>query len=317
LKIHFDLDNISNLPIAAVTTGTFDGVHLGHHTIINRLKEAAQAIGGESVLLTFYPHPRLVLFPLDTEIKLLNSQQEKEFLLSKTGIDHLVVLPFTKEFSRLTSLDFVRNILVNKLHAKKLVIGYDHHFGRNREGSFEHLVEFGPMYGFEVEEIPALDVDHVAISSSKIRKALEEGDLQTANTFLGYPYFITGKVIKGKQLGNSIGFPTANIVIEDAYKLIPANGVYAVKIKYNHGIYNGMMNIGINPTVSESKSIKIEVNIFDFNENIYNKEIVIELYTKLRDEQKFENVQQLINQLEQDKMHAVLQLNQYSKNENL
>jgi len=214
VKIHYDIESIPALNITAVTTGTFDGVHLGHKIIIERLIAAARTIGGESVLLTFYPHPRIVLFPDDNQIKMLNTPIEKENLLQASGIDHLVVIPFTKEFSRLSSLEFVRNILSNTLKAKKLVIGYDHHFGRNREGSFAHLLEFGSLYGFQVEEIPAQDIDHVAISSSKIRQALASGDLNTANSYLGYEYNITGKVIKGKQLGRTIGYPTANIEIK-------------------------------------------------------------------------------------------------------
>jgi riboflavin kinase/FMN adenylyltransferase len=305
VKIHYDIESIPALNTTAVTTGTFDGVHLGHKIIIERLIAAARTIGGESVLLTFYPHPRMVLFPDDDQIKMLNTPLEKENLLQASGIDHLVVIPFTKEFSRLSSLEFVRNILSNTLKAKKLVIGYDHHFGRNREGSFAHLLEFGSLYGFQVEEIPAQDIDHVAISSSKIRQALASGDLNTANSYLGYEYSITGKVIKGKQLGRTIGYPTANIEINDNYKLIPAIGVYAVKIKYALNIYNGMLSIGKNPTVTENGPLTIEVNIFDFDLEIYHKQITVYFYKKLRDEEKYDSINQLKSQLAIDKENAL------------
>jgi riboflavin kinase/FMN adenylyltransferase len=305
VKIHYELDSISSLKHTAVTTGTFDGVHLGHKTIIERLIAAAKNIDGESVLLTFYPHPRMVLFPDDNQIKMLNTALEKEQLLQACGIDHLVVIPFTKEFSRLSSLEFVRNILSNTLKAKKLVIGYDHHFGRNREGSFAHLLEFGSLYGFEVEEIPAQDIDHVAISSSKIRQALESGDLQTANSYLGYEYNITGKVIKGKQLGRTIGYPTANIEINDRYKLIPEMGVYAVKVKYGTHIFDGMLSIGKNPTVTQNGPVTIEVNIFDFNHEIYHKEITVYFHKKLRNEEKYNSVDELIAQLAIDKENTM------------
>ncbi len=305
MKIHYDIESIPALQHTAVTTGTFDGVHLGHKIIIERLISAAKNIGGESVLLTFYPHPRMVLFPDDDQIKMLNTPLEKEHLLQASGIDHLVVIPFTKEFSRLSSLEFVRNILSNTLKAKKLVIGYDHHFGRNREGSFAHLLEFGSLYGFEVEEIPAQDIDHVAISSSKIRQALESGDLNTANSYLGYEYNITGKVIKGKQLGRTIGYPTANMEINNKYKLIPALGVYAVKVKYATHLYDGMLSIGKNPTVTENGPLTIEVNIFNFNHEIYHKEITIYFHKKLRDEEKYDSIDELKSQLAIDKENAL------------
>lgn len=309
MKIHYDLESISDLSKTAVTTGTFDGVHIGHKTIIERLIASAKSIQGESVLLTFYPHPRMVLYPDDDQIKMLNTPLEKEQLLENCGIDHLVVIPFTKEFSRLSSLEFVRNILSNILKAKKLVIGHDHHFGRNREGTFAHLQEFGSLYGFEVEEIPAKDIDDVAISSSKIRQALETGDLNTANNYLGYHYAITGKVVEGKQLGRTIGYPTANIEVVDKYKLIPAIGVYAVKIKYGNHFFDGMLSIGNNPTVTENGPTTIEVNIFDFNAEIYHKEITIYFYKKLRNEIKYNSVEALVTQLALDKEDAIKNLN--------
>jgi riboflavin kinase/FMN adenylyltransferase len=232
---------------------------------------------------------------------MLNTLDEKIDLLENAGIDNLIIHPFTKEFSRTSSVEFVRDILVNKIGTKKLVIGYDHHFGRNREGSFEHLKEFGPVYGFDVEEISALDIDEVNVSSTKIRKALEEGDVQAANTFLSYSYPLTGKVIRGEKLGRSIGYPTANIDIEESIKLIPANGVYAVKVKVEGKQFSGMLNIGVRPTVSQSQEKSVEVNIFDFDRDIYDEEITVEFIQRIRDEKKFDSSEELAGQLKRDK----------------
>jgi riboflavin kinase / FMN adenylyltransferase len=304
VKVYYNLEEIDQLRNPVVTTGTFDGVHVGHQTIIKRLKEIAAKEQGETVLLTFFPHPRMVLYPEDDSLKLINTQEEKIELLEKYGIDHLIVLPFTKEFSRLSSIEYVRNILVNKLKTKKLVIGYNHQFGRNREGSFEHLKEFAPVYGFEVEEIPAQDVDHVSVSSTKIRKALSEGDIQTANLYLGHKYSIRGTVVKGRCLGREMGYPTANLVIEESYKLIPGLGVYAVDVHYNDKFYKGMLSIGTNPTVGNN-SVSIEVNIFDFNQDIYGEKLIIDFKEKMREEVKFENLDQLKSQLNLDKEKAL------------
>lgn len=304
MKVYTDIEQFKGVKFPVVTSGTFDGVHLGHRQIINRLKEIAKVAGGETVLLTFYPHPRMVLFPDDNELKLLNSQEEKVKLLEKLGIDHLIIYPFTKEFSRLTSVKFIRDILVNKIHTKKLVIGYNHHFGRNREGSFENLKESGPVYGFEVEEIPAQDIDHVEISSTKIRKALQGGDIRTANLFLDYPYAFTGRVVKGKQLGRTLGYPTANLEIADKYKLIPANGIYVVQVDYNGKRYKGMMSIGLNPTTGGTTRT-IEVNILDFDKDIYGENISVSFVEKIRDEEKFESLEKLKVQLGKDKQQTI------------
>ncbi len=300
MRVYNAIDDFKKVKNPVVTTGTFDGVHLGHQKIISRLKDVALEENGETVLLTFYPHPRMVLFPEDNELKLLNSLEEKIELLEKYGVDHLIIYPFTKEFSRLTSVEFVRNILVNKINTKRLVIGYNHHFGRNREGSFEHLKEFGHLYGFEVEEIPAKDIDHIEISSTKIRHALQTGDIKTATAFLGHLYSITGKVVEGLKLGRTIGYPTANIVVDDKYKLIPADGIYAVKLKYDNKVYSGMLSIGNNPTV-EGKGRSIEVNIFDFDKDIYGKDVTIYFIERLRDELKFKDMDALKGQLVKDK----------------
>jgi riboflavin kinase/FMN adenylyltransferase len=311
MKVYTNIDDFKDVKNPIVTTGTFDGVHLGHQKIISRLKEVAKEEDGNTVLLTFSPHPRMVLFPDDNELKLLNTLPEKIELLEKYGVDHLIVYPFTKEFSRLTSIEFVRNILVNRIQTKRLVIGYNHHFGRNREGSFEHLKEYGPLYGFEVEEIPAKDIDHIEISSTKIRNALLIGDVKTATTYLGHIYSLTGTVVKGKQLGRTIGYPTANLQVMDTYKLIPGDGVYAVKVKHKNAIYGGMLNIGNNPTV-EGKGKSIEVNIFDFDKQIYGDEATIYFIERLRDEVKFNNLEELKEQLARDKQDAMSKFSAYA-----
>ncbi|MGZ4056990.1 MAG: bifunctional riboflavin kinase/FAD synthetase [Bacteroidia bacterium] len=304
MRVYTNIEDFKNVKNPIVTTGTFDGVHLGHQKIIARLKEAAKNENGETVLLTFYPHPRMVLFPDDNELKLLNTQDEKIKLLENYGVEHLIIYPFTKEFSRLTSVEFVRNILVNRIKTKRLVIGYNHHFGRNREGSFEHLKEYGPLYGFEVEEIPAKDIDHIEVSSTKIRKALQSGDVKMAADYLGHLYSLGGKVVAGKQLGRTIGYPTANIVVEDKYKLIPADGVYVVKVEHKGDLFGGMLNIGNNPTI-EGKGRSIEVNIFNFNKDIYGDDATIYFIKRLRDEVKFNNLEELKAALAKDKENSL------------
>lgn len=307
MRIYHGTEELGNIPYSVVTTGTFDGVHLGHQRIIKRLKEVAAKEGGETVLLTFHPHPRTVLFP-DSPLSLLTTPQEKTFLLEKAGIDHLVIIPFTKEFSQLSSEAFIRKILVNDTGTKKLVIGYDHHFGRNREGSFEHLKEFGPVYGFTVEEIPAKDVDSVNVSSTRIRKALESGNVRTANRYLGYEYFMSGVVVKGKQLGRTLGYPTANIEISDKAKLVPADGIYAVRVTHNGQLYGGMMSIGMNPTV-DGKHRTIEVNIFNFDNTIYGETLTVHFVNRIREEMKFNSLEALVKQIDSDKEISLRLLN--------
>jgi riboflavin kinase/FMN adenylyltransferase len=280
--------------------GTFDGVHIGHKTILKRITEIAHELGKESVLLTFWPHPRLVLFPDDNELKLLSTLEERIAHLESSGIDHLIIHPFSLEFSRTTALEYVRDILVRDLHVSKLVIGYDHHFGRNREGNLEELKEMAPSYGFEVEEISAQEIDDVNISSTKIRNALIEGDLVRANEFLGYHYEITGKVISGQRIGRSLGFPTANVVPNETYKLIPGHGVYSVRVKYDGEVYRGMANLGNRPTVSEDDELTLEVNLFDFEGDLYEKEITVTFVDRIRDQIKFESLDELRSQLQKD-----------------
>ncbi|MGI8893315.1 MAG: bifunctional riboflavin kinase/FAD synthetase [Bacteroidia bacterium] len=303
MKIYHSLPEFQSVANAVVTIGTFDGVHVGHQKIIARLKEIASRQQGEVVVLTFFPHPRMVLFP-DSDIKLINTIAEKQLLLERFGADHLIIHPFTKEFSRYSAIEFVRDILVNRIGTKTLVIGYDHHFGRNREGSLEELKELAPLYNFEVEEIPEQDIDDVAVSSTKIRKALMEGDISTANKYLGYNYMLSGNVVSGDKIGRSLGFPTANLRIEDKLKLIPADGVYAVHIIINETKWNGMLYIGNRPTM-QGKTKNIEVNIFDFDKDIYNESITVELLEKIRPDQTFLNMEELGKQLIEDREQAI------------
>ena len=300
MKVYEGIEKFKGVKNPAVTIGTFDGVHLGHQKIIQQLKESSESVKGESVILTFYPHPRMVLFPDDDDLKLLSTEEEKKELLEKFGVEHLIIHPFTKKFSRITYTEYVRDILVNKIKTKKLVIGYNHHFGRNREGSFQQLKKLAPVYGFELEKIPAQVLNKVEISSTKIRKALDSGDIKTANKFLGYEYSIKGKVVKGKGLGKELGYPTANIHIDDKHKLIPADGIYAVTVEVANKMHNGMMSIGFNPTVNGEKKTT-EVNIFDFEKDIYGENIRIFFKQKLRNEKKFENIESLKKAIELDK----------------
>jgi riboflavin kinase/FMN adenylyltransferase len=300
MKVYHSIEEFQKIKGAVVTTGTFDGVHIGHRKIIDRLNEIAQKINGESVLLTFHPHPRMVLFPDDHGLELITTMREKIQLLEDAGIDNLIILPFTKEFSRKTSLEFIREVLVEKIGTSVLVIGYDHHFGRNREGSFEHLKESGPLYGFKVEEISVQDVDDVAVSSTKIRIALQEGDVATAAKYLAQPFQLTGTVIHGDKLGRKIGFPTANIKVEDKTKVIPANGVYGCYVLLGEEKFKGMLNIGIRPTVSGEER-RIEVNVFDLERDFYGESITLILKDRIRDEKKFDNVEQLKDRLAIDR----------------
>ncbi|WP_431128908.1 bifunctional riboflavin kinase/FAD synthetase [Flagellimonas flava] len=287
----------------AVTIGTFDGVHIGHGKILERLINNAKNAGLKSVVLTFFPHPRMVL-QKDTDIKLLNTLEEKTKILEAMGLDYLIVHPFTKEFSRLSATEFVRDILVNSIKTKKIIIGYDHRFGRNRNANIQDLISIGNALDFEVEEIPAQEINDVSVSSTKIRNALQEGDIVTANNYLNYPYMLTGTVKKGKGLGKQFGFPTANLDIAEKYKQIPKNGVYVVKSRWDDKDYFGMMNIGYNPTVSGNKK-SIEINFFEFDGNLYDKKIQVDLLHRIRDEHKFDSVQELQEQLKKDRQTSL------------
>jgi riboflavin kinase/FMN adenylyltransferase len=304
MKIYHSLDDFTKLPNAIVTSGTFDGVHIGHQKIIARLKEVAEKTNGETVVLTFWPHPWLVLYPEETTLKLLNTFEEKAELLKEQGIDHLIRIPFTKEFSNLSSEEFIVSILVNIIGTKKLVIGYDHRFGHNREGTFEELKVNAPRYGFEVEEIPRQDIDQVAVSSTKIRKALELGDIVTANHFLGRPFSLTGRVIKGDKLGRLIGFPTANIELDSTHKIIPCDGIYATTIAYENTTYGGMLYIGNRPTVGGGRH-SIEVNIFDFDKEIYGDTVTLHIHQLIRNDSEFIDLEALKIELTNDKRKSL------------
>ncbi|HEY8928269.1 MAG TPA: bifunctional riboflavin kinase/FAD synthetase [Mucilaginibacter sp.] len=300
MKIYHNINDFKRLGNAVVTIGTFDGVHTGHRKIISDLKSLAAETGGETVVLTFFPHPRMILHPEDESIKMINTIDEKAEMLEELGIDHLIITPFSRDFSNQTAEEYIRDILVDKIGTKKIVIGYDHRFGKDRQGGLTDLQRLGPVYGFDVVEIPEQDIYEVAISSTRVREALLNGAIELAHTFLSYPFFITGKVIRGDQLGRTIGYPTANIVIEEKYKLIPLDGIFAVKVKTGGETYKGMAYIGTRPTVN-GVTRNIEVNIFDFDKEIYNEQIRLEFYNFVRDDMKFDSLDALKEQIGKDK----------------
>lgn len=302
MHVYHQISELSGLTNSIVTIGTFDGVHLGHQKIIKRLVELKHKQGGEIVVFTFDPHPRKVLFPEQKDLKLITLTEEKCEVLKYFGVDHVLVFPFTKEFSQMQANDYIENVIVKGLKTKTLVIGYDHRFGSNREGSIETLKQFSEIHSFHVEEIPAQEINQLNVSSTRIRKAIEEGDVVVANDFLGYSFFITGKVIKGKQLGRTIGYPTANIFTGNEDKLIPKIGVYAVNVLVGNQPYKGMLNIGTNPTTDTDSNIKIEVNIFDFDRDIYGETIKVEFVKRIRNEEKFANLDELKQALANDKI---------------
>ena len=303
MNIYHSLDSIHHLQNAVVTSGTFDGVHIGHQKILNRLKEISLQSGGESVVLTYWPHPRLVVSDDSQNLQLLSTIDEKIELFDRLGIQHLVIIPFTRAFSELSSEEFIQQIIVKKIGTKKLVIGYDHRFGRNREGSFDFLKKNCAEYGFEVEEILRQDIEDLAISSTRIRQALLSGQVGVANELLGRPYSLSGTVVKGKQLGRTIGFPTANLQLHESYKLVPLNGVYVVRAHYEGGVFTAMVNIGVRPTVDGTQRT-IEAHLFDFNKEIYGEDIKLELLLYLRPEQKFDSLDALVNQIKIDQHNA-------------
>ncbi|GAA4439913.1 bifunctional riboflavin kinase/FAD synthetase [Ravibacter arvi] len=300
MKVYHRIEDFTPLGNAVVTSGMFDGVHLGHRKIIARLLEVSRSSGGESVVITFWPHPRTVVSDDCSDLKLLSTLEEKTALFELLGVQHLLVLPFTRAFSELSSDEFIRSILVKGIGTKKLVIGYDHRFGKNREGSFAFLKEHCGEYGFEVEEIASEDIDNLAVSSSRIRKALFSGDVEEANHLLGYDYALSGTVVKGDQIGRTLGYPTANLLVEAAYKLVPLDGVYAIRAEYNHTVYQGMLSIGLRPTV-DGKHRTIEANLFDFNKEIYGEPLTIRFCKYLRPEEKFDSLDALTQAIRKDK----------------
>lgn len=307
MHVYHQISELSGLTNSIVTIGTFDGVHLGHQKIIKRLVELKNKQGGEIVVFTFDPHPRKVLqesqtAPIAIGVKLITLTEEKCEVLKHFGVDHVLVFPFTKEFSQMQANDYIEDVIVKGLKTKTLVIGYDHRFGSNREGSIETLKQFATIHQFNVEEIPAQEINQLNVSSTRIRKAIDEGDILVANDFLGYSFFITGTVVKGKQLGRTIGYPTANISIGNEDKLIPKIGVYAVNVLIGKQSYKGMLNIGTNPTTDLDNNIKIEVNIFDFDQDIYGESIKVEFVKRIRNEEKFANLDELKQALANDKI---------------
>ncbi len=304
VKIYHSINDFQKKENAVVTIGTFDGVHTGHRKIISRLTELAEKQKGETVVLTFFPHPRMVLHPDDHGLKLLNTLDERIELLMQLNLDHLIVHTFTKEFSRTTFLQFVRNILVNIIGTKTLVIGYDHHFGRNREGTYKELSELAPVYDFKLEKIDEEIIHEITVSSTKIRVAIDKGDVELANELLGYEFMLSGIVVKGDGIGKALGYPTANISPTEDYKLVPADGIYAVRVKVENEIYSGMLYIGNRPTLNKSER-NIEVNIFNFDKDIYDKNITVTFRKRIRDDIRFSSTEELSRQLGNDKVEAL------------
>jgi riboflavin kinase / FMN adenylyltransferase len=316
MKLHTHIGQIPAFNRAVITIGTFDGVHRGHQQIIAQLKAEAAAIGGETVIVTFDPHPRLVVMPGHGPVQLINTLPEKEQLLAQLGVDHLVVVPFTAEFSAMSPADYIKDFLVKTFRPHTVIIGYDHKFGHNRGGDYQMLEALAPQYQFAVKEIPPHVLHHVTISSTAIRRALLEGDCATANELLGYPYFFSGLVVQGNQLGRTIGYPTANLAIGDSYKLVPGNGVYAVEVAIGSGstaaTHGGMMNIGTRPTVNGTHRM-VEVNLFDFTADIYGQTLTVRVKQRLRSEQKFNGLEALKAQLAHDKQAALTALENWQQ----
>jgi riboflavin kinase/FMN adenylyltransferase len=305
MRVFKGLDNLPPFKNPVLTIGTFDGVHLGHAKIIERLRKKATEVDGESIIITFDPHPRFVVAPNSTPIELLSTSQEKIKALQALHVDNVVIVPFTKAFSDISAEAYIRDFIVSNFHPHTIIIGYDHHFGKNRQGNYQLLESVKATYGFQLEEIPVQEIEHIAISSTKIRAALHIGDIKKANELAGKYYTLEGVVIHGEKRGRLIGFPTANVHVGDAHKLIPANGVYAVKAYLKETVYKAMLNIGVRPTVSSSNHRSIEVNIIDFDQDIYDETLRIEFVDKLRDETKFNGTDELIAQLTIDKQDAL------------
>lgn len=305
MRIYNTIQEFTSVNNPILTIGTFDGVHLGHQKIINRLLEISRIINGEVVVLTFYPHPRMILYPDDHNLHLLHTLHERKQALREVGVQHLIIHPFDISFSRKSSVEFVREYLVNTIKIHTLVIGYDHHFGRNREGNIEDLKELSGLYGFHLEQISEEDINDIAISSTKIRKYIEEGNVSTAKDFLGNYYSITGKVVTGEKRGRTIGYPTANLQIADKTKLVPATGVYTVQVKINNQWKGGMLNIGYKPTFGLNDK-SIEVHVFDFNADLYGAELTVRFIDRIREEKKFQDVTAIISALQEDEKNARL-----------
>lgn len=308
MKVYRGINALPEFINPVVTIGTFDGVHAGHRVIIERIRKRAAEINGQSILITFEPHPRLVLGTQTSPLNLLTTLDEKIELLQQLGIDFLVVVPFTKEFASMSADDYIEDFLINHFRPHTFVIGYDHHFGNHRSGNFKMLEQVKDKFGFQLEEIPVEEIEQVAVSSTKIRQALLVGKIQIANEYLCAPYRLQGKVVHGDKRGRLIGFPTANLIAEDSYKLIPAIGVYAVRATVQQKIFKGMMNIGFCPTVHEQGNLSLEVHLFNFDDSIYDTKMDVFFIDKIRDEQKFDTIEMLVKQLHQDKQNALTML---------
>lgn len=303
MKIVTTLDELASIKNPILTIGTFDGVHIGHQKIIHQINEIAASCDGSSSLFTFHPHPRMVLNPTGHGIKLIQSQEEKEAKLARLGLNTMIVFPFTTTFSQLTATSFVEDLLVKKIGVKTIVIGYDHQFGKNREGTLDLLQKLAPQHKFKVIEISAEDINNVNVSSTKIRKALLDGDIHTANAYLGEPFTLTGKVITGAQIGRSINYPTANLQLTEPHKLIPKNGVYAVEVSHEGKLHKGMLNIGFKPTIDNTNNaLSIEVHLLDFSKDIYGKTIQLNLMHYIREEMEFESIKDLKAQITKDEI---------------
>lgn len=317
MKIYRNIEEFTTLPNAVVTIGTFDGVHIGHQKILKQLVDCAKRTGGESVLLTFFPHPRLIINPDDESLRLINDIEEKTHRLALSGLDHLIITPFTRDFSNQSPEEYIRNVLVGKLGTKNIIIGYDHHFGKNRMGNIKNLNALSSIFEYQVNEIPKQDIDDVAVSSTRIREALIKGDIETANKYLGYPFELTGTIIRGDQIGRTIGFPTANLNVHESHKLIPAYGIYAVETEIyssvpsiDSGNYidphplqvaQGMCYIGTRPTV-DGMNRKIEVNLLDFSEDLYNKTLRLRFKHFIRHDERFDSLEEMQAQIQKDEI---------------
>lgn len=304
MKIYHHLNEFTKLNNAVATIGTFDGVHFGHQKIIKRLCELAKSTGGESVILTFFPHPRMIIDPENQDLKMINTIHEKAEIMAGLGVDHLIITPFTRDFSNLSHTEYIQHILVEKIGIKYLIVGYDHRFGKDRKGGLKELQDLCGQFDYKIEEIAEQDIDDVAVSSTKIRKALLAGDVALAATYLGYHFSLSGRVIKGDKIGRTIGFPTANLFVEETYKLIPSDGIYAVTVDMQEGSFKGMAYIGQRPTIN-GMTRNIEVNIFDFNKEIYGQDIRMTFLEFLRHDVKFTGLEALKEQLKQDKQDTL------------
>lgn len=309
MQIHRDIENPPKFKRPVLTIGSFDGVHRGHRALFNKTKEIAKEINGESVIITFHPHPRQIIYPRDTSFHILTTLEEKISLMRDVGVDHLVIVPFTIEFSHMAAVEYITQFLVAKFAPHTIVVGYDHHFGRNRKGSVRLLLDFGRRFNFQVVEIEAKLSNSIAISSTKVRSALDDADIELANEYLSYNYLLHGKVIHGLKIGSQIGFPTANLQIENPLKLLPPKGIYAVNVRYEGMRYGGMLYIGTKSTVTANNALAIEVNIFDFNESLYGEELTLEFISFIRADEKFDSIDTMRTQMKADKLKTERILN--------